>query len=301
MNIRVLKAFLAVSRYASITRAAECLHISQPALSRQIAELESELNARLFERSTRRLTLTESGLLFEERARQLVALAEEAKRDVALIGGSLAGEIRLGCVESSAIEFVADAIEEESRTHPNVRFQLYSADGDDIRAALDQGRIDLGILLEPVEAAKYDSIVLPFADRWGVVVAEDSPLAGLDSLPVDKLAELPLILPRRWIVLDEVASWLGIERGELRVFMHHNLPTLSLPLVKRGLGVLLCVEGSYGIRPTAGVKFIPLSPERRTGHKLVRRRNRRLERAAEDFWKRARERFVCLKAESAAR
>lgn len=273
MNFRVLKAFLVVSRFGNITRASEFLHISQPALSRQIAELEAELDTRLFERTSRRLTLTANGLLFESRARELVKIYEEIRDELRQAGNEYTGLIRFGCVESSVVEFVIDVFTELMQHYPHLTFELYAADGDDIREALDHGNLDMGILLEPVEAAKYESIALPWSDRWGIVVSENSPEAQLENISIQQLSDMRLILPRRWIVQDEIASWMGIAREHLNVLMYHNLPTLPIRFVQKGIGAVLCVEGSYGVRPAAGTRFLPLSPEQRAGHRLVRRRN----------------------------
>lgn len=206
MNFRVLKAFLVVSRFGNITRASEFLHISQPALSRQIAELEAELDTRLFERTSRRLTLTANGLLFESRARELVKIYEEIRDELRQAENEYTGLIRFGCVESSVVEFVIDVFTELMQHYPHLTFELYAADGDDIREALDHGNLDMGILLEPVEAAKYESIPLPWSDRWGIVVSENSPEAKLENISIQQLSDMRLILPRRWIVQDEIAS-----------------------------------------------------------------------------------------------
>lgn len=299
MNFRVLKAFLAVSRTGNITRAAQQLHISQPALSRRIAELEEDVGAPLFERTNRRLTLTDRGMRFEAHAREMLEVYERMKRDMAEAPEALTGKVRLGCVESSVAEFAYDVVSRMHAEHPKVTFELYSADGDDIRTGLDQDRLDLGILLEPVESAKYESVELPFTDRWGLIVAKDAPEAKLDGISALGLGKRPLILPRRGIVLDEIASWLGTEREKLPVFLTQNLLTNSLLFVRRGLAAMVSVEGAFRIRPTDGVVFVPFKPERKIAHKFVRRRNRRLSEAAEVFWMRAKEMLQSGEEESA--
>lgn len=278
-----------MSRTGNITRAAEQLHMSQSALSRRIAELEDEVGSPLFDRTGRCLTLTDRGMRFEAHAREMLETYDRMKRDMSEAPEALTGMIRLGCVESSVVEFACDVVSRMYEEHPKVTFELYSADGDDICAGLDQDRLDLGILLEPVESAKYEAISLPYADRWGIVVPKDSPEAKLEAVRVSHLTELSLLLPRRWILLDVVASWLGVEREKLQVRMVQNLATNSFEFVRRGFGAMLCVEGAYRIRPTEDVVFVPLTPERRVAHKLVRRRNRRLGEACEVFWMRAKE------------
>lgn len=289
MNFRVLKAFLAVSRTDNITRAAQQLHISQPALSRRIAELEEDVGAPLFERTNRSLTLTDRGMRFEAHAREMLEVYERMMRDMAEAPEALTGKVRLGCVESSVAEFAYDVVSRMHAEHPKVTFELYSADGDDIRTGLDQDRLDLGILLEPVESAKYESVELPFTDRWGLIVAKDAPEAKLEGISTLGLANRPLILPRRGIVLDEIASWLGTEREKLPGFLTQNLLTNGLPFVRRGLAAMVSVEGAFRIRPSEDVVFVPFKPDRKIAHKFVRRRNRRLGEAAEMFWMRAKE------------
>lgn len=285
MDLRTLKAFLAVCRCGSITQAADLVHLSQPSLSRRMQDLEDRIGAKLFDRSRRRLQLTDAGVLLQARAAEIVEIAERTLADISESGEFLTGSVRLGCVESSAIRFVMEAVRHAKARSPHVDFELYSADGDDIRSALDADRLDMGVLLEPVESAKYESVPLPAADRWGLVVKADSPEAALSEIDCARAASLPLILPRRSIVQDVVAEWFGTPVERLRVVMRHNLPTLSICFVREGLGALLCVEGSYAMRPTEGVRFVPLAPERLARHVLVRRRGRRLAKAPEIFWR----------------
>ncbi len=289
MNIRVLRSFLCVCRTASISKAAEQLHISQPALSRQIQELENELDTKLFVRETRRMHLTESGFLLQLRAQEIVDIAERTKREIAESGDFLSGIVKLGCVESAAINFVLDKFIFAKAKYPSVLFEAYSADGDDIRTALDTDKIDMGIVLEPIEAAKYKSIELPVVDRWGVVVKTDSPVAALSGISPAETAKLPLILPRRHIVIDHLTEWMGVEVKNLNIVMFHNLPTLSIRFVAGGFGALLCVEGAYKARPMDGVVFVPITPDQTVRHMLIRRRNRRLGKASEIFWRHAEE------------
>lgn len=285
MNTKVLKTFLTICRVGSITKAAQLLYISQPALSRQIQDLEEEFGCKLFDRSKRQLSLTESGFLLQQRAQEILNLDERTKKELRENSGFLSGELRIGCVESSAVRFLADKFQAFRAAYPQVQFELYSADGDDIRSALDHDRIDMGILLEPVEAAKYDAIDLPVADRWGIVVRDDSPVASHPFANGQTISSLRMILPRRAIVRTEIKTWFSELVKDETVVMYHNLPSLSLHFIRSGIGdALLCVEGSYGIRPTPGLRFVPLAPERLARHKFVRRKNHRLSKAGEIFW-----------------
>ena len=96
MELRVLRYYLTVAREENITRAAEILHITQPTLSRQMAELEAELNTRLFERTNRKIALTEAGMLLRRRAEELVSLAEKTEQEFKNSGEELMGLISIG-------------------------------------------------------------------------------------------------------------------------------------------------------------------------------------------------------------
>lgn len=112
MNFRV------VSRTGNITRAAEQLHLSQPALSRRIAELEDEVGAPLFDRTGRRLTLTDRGMRFEAHAREMLDAYDRMKRDMAEAPEALTGRVRFGCVESFVADFAYDVVSRMHAEHP---------------------------------------------------------------------------------------------------------------------------------------------------------------------------------------
>lgn len=274
MDIRILRYFLAVAKEGSITKAAEVLHVTQPTLSRQLMELEEEMGVRLFIRGKRQITLTDSGILFQQRIKEIISLLDKTERDLAEQKDLINGVVSIGCVESIASTMLPEVMENFSAQYPMVQYELYSADGDDIREKLDRGNIDIGILLEPIEAAKYDFIRLPFQEVWGILLRRDDPLAERDSVSVGDILDLPLILPRRTIVQSEIANWFGIGLDRLKIFASNNLPTNASLLVERGLGYAICVRGAYTIRKNEKTRFVPFSPERTTGHVLAWRKNR---------------------------
>ncbi|MBO6170660.1 MAG: LysR family transcriptional regulator [Desulfovibrio sp.] len=269
LDVRVLRYFLAVAKEGSLKRAAESLHITQPTLSRQILELEHELGVSLVVHGRKPVMLTESGILFQQRAKELVELADKTRREMAERSSMIGGTVSIACVESIVSRLLPDVMQKFSKQFPHVKYELYSADGDDIREKIDRGRVDLGILLEPVETSKYDFIRLPFYDTWGVAVRNDSHLASKKSLTTMDIANIPLIIPRRTIVIEEISRWLAMKEEELIIVASHNLPTNGLLLVKKGIGNLICVKGSFTIRPAEGICFIPFSPKRITGHVLA--------------------------------
>lgn len=283
MDLRLLEYFLAVAKTGNITRAAEQLHVTQPTISRQLMELEQEMGTRLLIRGKRQITLTDAGILFQQRAEEIVSLLQKTARDIADQDDLLGGTVAVGCVESCASMLLPEVLGAFSAAHPRVHYELYSADGDDIREKLDRGELDFGILLEPVETAKYDYFRLPYWETWGVVMCKDDPLAEKQAIGKEDILSMPLILPRREIVQDNIAGWFGLERNQLHIFAGHNLLSNATLLVKAGLGYAVCVGGSFAIRGGEGLCFVPFTPERTTGHVLAWKKNRVFHAAAAQF------------------
>ncbi len=283
MDLRVLQYFLAVAKEGNITRAADALHLTQPTLSRQLKELEEELGVVLFDRGNRKISLTDAGVLFQQRAAELVALLDKTRRELSEQEDLLGGVVSIGCVESKASLLLPGLLSAFHKEYPQVRYDLYSAIGDDIKEKLDRGVLDLGILIEPVEVAKYDYRRLPVRDRWGVVLTCGHPLAEKGEISLDQLARLPLNLPRREIVQEEISSWFAGQGPKLQALHYHSLLTNSLPLAQAGDAYPLCVEGAYTIRPTPGLTFVPIAPERAVGHVLAWKKNRLFSRATDRF------------------
>ena len=121
-------------------------------------------------------------------------------------------------------------------------------DAADIREKLDRGDLDFGILVEPVESAKYDFFRLPYWETWGVVMRKDDPLAQKEAIQKEDLLSIPLILPGREIVQDHIAGWFGVDRSQLNVFAGHNLINNAALLAEAGLGYVVCVGGCFEIR-----------------------------------------------------
>lgn len=284
MDLRALMSFVTVCRLGNITRAAEALYISQPALTRQIQELEQELGCQLLVRSTRSLSLTENGYLFMLRAQEILDLAKQAKNELSENGDILHGVIRVGIVESKIMDYFADAVVQFNKKYPHVQFEVYSADGDDLKRNLDENKLDMALLIEPVESAKYTKIPIEVTEKWGLVIREEEVSPKKKTLSYEEIIERTLILPRRCIILSEISSWFKVPESKFKVIAYHNLASNALIMVEKGLGSLLCIEGSFTNRPREGLRFLPLSPERTTSHVAVRKKNRKLSKPCEIFW-----------------
>ena len=110
MELRVLKYFLAIAREQGITRAAEVLHITQPTLSRQIAELEEELGVQLFDRSGRCIQLTDEGILFRRRAMEILELVDRTREEMTEQDERIEGTVSIGCGVLHAFQTLAEVM-----------------------------------------------------------------------------------------------------------------------------------------------------------------------------------------------
>ncbi len=155
MELRTLRYFLAVAREENMTEAANVLHVTQPTLSRQIADLERELGVELFERTNRSCVLTSDGMRLRQRAEEIVLLVEQTELELADRELGIAGVIRIGAGETKSMRLVLDTFAELHRSHPGVTIELYTGNADAVEERLERGLLDFALLLEPVNVEKY--------------------------------------------------------------------------------------------------------------------------------------------------
>ncbi|WP_267201425.1 LysR family transcriptional regulator [Limosilactobacillus kribbianus] len=283
MDTRVLKYFLTVAQTNNITKAAKQLHVTQPTLSRQIMDLEHELNATLFDRNQRRMQLTRAGVLFQRRATTILQLLDQTEEELHQKGDALTGTVNLGCVVSNASAFLMQLVNQFQQQHPDVFFNLFDGDGDVLRRQIDEAETELACLIEPVEAAKYNYLVLPVHEQWGIILRADDPLAQRKSFTKDDLSKLPLIIPHRNIVRDQVSDILKLDLRKLNAKVSNNLPNNAMELIRSGQYYGLAIGGILNLYHDPSLAFVPFSPTTSTGHVLVWKKNRTLSPAAEAF------------------
>lgn len=261
MEIRVLRYFLTVVREQSITKAAEVLHITQPTLSRQLAQMEDETGVKLFDRGTRRITLTNEGLLLRRRAEEILQLVDKTEKELLEQEEQVEGKITIGCGEIASVKLLPDIFESFHNKYPRVNFDLYTATADHVKDQMDRGLIDVGLLLEPIDIEKYEFIRLDIKEKWVVLMRPDSPLAEKESVTAEELSKYPLVLPRRLRVQSELASWFGDYYENLNVLFTSNLSTNAAIMVTDGLAYSVAIEGSIPFWDNSKITYRPLYPE----------------------------------------
>ena len=283
MEIRVLKYFLAVAREQNISAAAQSLFLSQPTLSRQLKELEEELGKQLFIRGSRKITLTEEGLLLRKRAEEIVELLDKTEKELSNSDEQVSGEIYIGAGETDGLRLIAKAAKELQEQYPQITYRIISGDAVDITERLDKGLIDFALLLEPVDISKYSYLKFPVKDVWGVLMRRDCPLAQKKSISPKDLRDMPLIVSRQALDGRELTQWLKKDKEQLNIVSTYNLVYNASLMVDEGLGVALCLDKIINASGDSSLCYRPLKPKLEVGMSLVWKKYQVFSKAAEKF------------------
>lgn len=277
MELRVLKYFSAVADEGSITDAAKTLHVTQPTLSRQLAQLEAEMGAPLFTRGRGGIELTDRGAVLHRYALDILALASKAEEEVAMPKSSVAGTVHIGAGETQAFQIVATACARVRERYPGVTFDVHDGTSADLKEHFARGFYDFLLDCDSGENAEFNQLTLPMHDVWGIVVRGDDPLAALDEVRVEDLLGRSLIAPPHGINRT-LRRWTGTARGELerQIVATHGLPLNSKYLVAAGIGVMLAYGGLVEDRAEQSsadtLRFVPLAPRVEATHKILWRK-----------------------------
>ena len=287
LETRVLRYFLAVAREGSITAAAQSLHVTQPTLSRQLMDLEDELGQKLFLRGAHHMALTPEGILLRKRASEILELVGKTESEFSSMGENIAGDVYIGSGETDAMNRIAAVIREIRRDYPDVRFHIYSGNAEDIMDRLDKGMLDFGILIQPVDIAKYNALNLPEKDVWGVAMRRDCPLAKKKRITKDDLLDYPLIFSRQVAqsspVKNPCIDWFAGNYKKLNIVASYNLIYNGAILVKSGLGVAVTLDKLLNVTVHSDLVFRPLTPRLESGLDVVWKKYQVFSAAAELF------------------
>ncbi len=289
MELRTLRYFLAVAREENMTEAANVLHVTQPTLSRQIADLEHELGVDLFERTNRSCVLTGDGMRLRQRAEEIVSLVEQTEAELADQELGIAGPIRIGAGETQEMRTVLEAFASLRDEHPGVTIDLYTGNADAVEERLERGLIDFALLLEPVNLEKYEWLRMPRADRVGVAVAASGRWGALENVTSDDLAGMPLLLSSRTSnKAVDLGEWSGgaLRPESLNVVGHFDLIGNASHLVRSGAACAVGIDHLLQVDESADLRFVPFDPPLQIASFLVWKKYRLRSRACEEFLQR---------------
>ena len=283
LELRVLKYFLIVAREENITRAAKILHITQPTLSRQLMQLEEELDTTLFIRGKSHITLTDEGMILRKRAEELVELAEKTEKEFLKKDDLVVGEIFIGGGETNAMHLVAKVMKEFHQEYPQVKYKVYSGNANDVQERLDKGLLDIGLLTEPVNIEKYDFMRLPQKDRWGILLRSDDPLVEKGYVEPKDLANKSIMCSTRSLVQNELASWFGKYFEDIDLIATYNLIYNASVMAQEGIGYAICLEKLIQTDSHSSLTFLPFYPAMETGVVIVWKKHQIFSKATSKF------------------
>ncbi|MFH6999599.1 LysR family transcriptional regulator [Flavobacterium sp. FlaQc-57] len=259
MELRHLKYFLAVAEELNFTKAAEKLFISQPPLSRQIIELEEEIQARLFNRNNKKVELTEAGKYFEKEVRVLFQNLEHITAKTKKIAENISGEFRIAYISSIYSSVISELIKHLKEQFPYVNFKLFEISTTKQISALEQGKIDLGIIRSPVKSPKIKS-QLWFQDGFSVVY-------NRNLIQINSEKEVPNLKDETFVffnkdyaphyheVLLELCAFYGFTP---KVVHESNNINSIVQLVKNGLGISIVPSNIAKNNHDSEIGFIEL-------------------------------------------
>ncbi|WP_396445581.1 LysR family transcriptional regulator [Actinomadura sp.] len=260
-HLRDLRYFAAVAEELSFTRAAERLFVSQPALSKQIKQLEEQLRVRLFDRDRRTVALTAAGRALLPAARDMLRAWDEAQRAVSDAAANEAAVLTVGLSTSVGRGLLADMRERFTERRPTWSIRFRQVNWDDPTAGLAEGDVDVAFVWLPIPRQEAFNVqVVAEEARW-VALRDDHPLAGRDSIAFEELLDEPfLALPEEAGPLRDF--WLALEdRGDkpVRVGATVSNADETFAAVEDGSGVVLMASGNAAIYRRPGITAIPVT------------------------------------------
>ncbi|MCH3906580.1 MAG: LysR family transcriptional regulator [Lactobacillus sp.] len=261
MELRVLHYFVAIVQAKNISKAAESLHVSQPALSRQIKQLEDEVGQTLFERGHRQIHLTSAGYYLYQRATEILDLVDKTKYKLAQ-PEIISGTLDLGAGESIGLQPIMDVISQILHAYPDVHINLRSADSFGIEHKLDQGLLDFGIIMgeQSAKINDYNYFPLKSKNRWGVLMPADHPLTKKEKIQASDLLDQPLLMPLRINQMNSLRVWAGSNLEHYQIVGTYNLTFNAALLAHTGACLVLTYEGNANLETIGNLAFRPLAP-----------------------------------------
>ncbi len=264
MSDRRLQVFYSVARHLSFTKAAEALHMTQPAVTFQVRQLEEQFNTRLFDRTHNRINLTEAGDRVYHYAKQIFELYSRMEGEVRELTGEVSGVVILGASTTIAEYMLPSLLGAFKRKFPDVVIRLRVSNTDGIVTMVEENEIDLGVVEAPVS---NKSLVVEICriDTLVAVLPPEHELAGRASLPVADVLKYPFITREegsgtREVTFDYLRG-AGLEPANLNVVMELGSPESIKGAIEADMGISILSRSTIGkelqLRTLACVELDP--------------------------------------------
>jgi len=284
-DLNDLLSFRAVAELSSFRKAAESVHLSQPAFSRRIDKLEQALGVRLLERTTRRVTLTAVGRDFERKVRELLDELDATLLGIRGVAVTRMGEVTVACVPSTVNYYLSHVIGRYHERSPKVRVKVLDAGANEVLATVARGEADFGLNFIGAQEGELDFKPL-VEERFVAACRRDHPLAKLRRVSWAQLSDHDYISVGRAsgnrVLLDQALA--GVAGRPQAIYETQHVTTM-LGLVEAGLGVAAVPSMAMPASDHPLLVTVPLVDPvvtRKVG--LIRRRGRSLSPAAQQLY-----------------
>ena len=284
MELRHMRYFLTVAEEGNLTKAAERLMIAQPPLSRQIKDLEEELGTPLFERKNHGVSLTEAGIRFRQYASQIVALSDRSMEDIRDMSEGLNGILYLAAVEAKAPQIISKWISSFGSKHPNVEFNLWNGNTDDVVHRVKNGLCEIAVITAPYDEESLIGLEI-YKEPWVAMIPNSHPLSKKRSKTIElkDLKDCNLLIPSRQSRLREIEDWFAPLNIEPKVTCRLAHMQNAIELTKQGVGVAIFPASVSDYINDITIKKI-VHPSVDATYVLIRSKEHKLSRLAEEFW-----------------
>ena len=287
MELRVLNYFVATAQELNMTRAAQKLLVSQPALSRQIADLEDELGVKLFNRQPRHLTLTPAGQYLYEQAKEILTLASKTKSNLQS-SAVISGDLTIAAGESFAMQRLMNIVSNIIRDYPTVKIHILSSDYEFAERRLNTGAVDFAVIIGNLPLDNYASLQLPEKDTWGVLMTKDDPLAKKSAITAEDLVGRNVLNSQQAENRKYFDSWFGNYKEQINIIGTVNLNFNGTLLVKNKAAIMLTLDKLANISDESNLTFRPITPMLKQPVTVIWKRETNLSPVADLFLNRLR-------------
>jgi DNA-binding transcriptional LysR family regulator len=287
MSDRRLQVFHTVAKLLSFTKAAEALHMTQPAVTFQVRQLEEQFNTRLFDRTHNRISLTRAGEVVQERAVKIFDLYAEMENAVRELTGEVSGSLIIGASTTIAEYMLPALLGDFKRHHPEIKLYLQVANTEGIVTMVENNDLDLGVVEAPV-ANKNLQVEVCRSDGLVAIVPPDHTLATRDKVTIQELMGYPYICREegsgtRDVILDYLANN-GMASEDLDIIMELGNPEAIKGAVEAGMGISIISSATIVKELRLGTLVsIPLDPPLERPFSFVRQKQKFRQRAMDEL------------------
>lgn len=282
MEISNLRAFLAIAESGSFSAAAERLYLTQPAISKRIALLETELGVKLFDRIGRGVQMTESGQILYKRARHLLQEVDDIRRSISSLTDTVSGQLVMATSHHIALHRLPSYLKQYMDSYPQVKLDLRFTDSESGCRSVENGELEFAVVTLPEKMMSPLQVISLWEDELAIAVAPGHILSQQKNLTVVELLQHDAIMPERGTFTWEIIHReLGIEQAKLKVGLTSNyLETIKM-LVSVGLGWSILPKSMLHNTDLIILTLENIHLSRSLG--IVYHRNRTLSNAARHF------------------